>query len=57
MTIVSVIVGNSVITGHYVVGIVIGSISFILALLCFLFNKKIVLVLDRFGNEKTKEGN
>ena len=57
MTIVSVIVGNSVITGHYVVGIVIGSISFILALLCFLFNKKIVLILDRFCNEKTKEGN
>lgn len=55
MTIVSVIVGNSVITGNYVVGIVIGTISFILALLCFIFNKKIVAVLDRFSNKKMKE--
>ncbi|MDE6407064.1 MAG: VTT domain-containing protein [Anaeroplasmataceae bacterium] len=39
MTIVSVIFGNSVITGNYIAAIVIGSISFLLALLCFVFNK------------------
>lgn len=55
MTIVSVIFGNSVITGNYIASIVIGSISFILALLCFIFNKKIIDILDKITSKKTKE--
>lgn len=55
MTIVSVLVGNSVVTGNYVAGIVIGSISFILAMVCFIFNKKIVLWLDQLTSKKTEK--
>lgn len=55
MTIVSVIFGNSFITGNYVASIVIGSISFTLAILCFIFNKKIVAFLDKITSKKTTE--
>ncbi|MDE5856172.1 MAG: VTT domain-containing protein [Anaeroplasmataceae bacterium] len=54
MTIVSVIFGNSLITGNYVASIVIGSISFLLAILCFIFNKKIVAWLDHFASKKSQ---
>ncbi|MDE7263628.1 MAG: VTT domain-containing protein [Anaeroplasmataceae bacterium] len=54
MTIVSVLVGNSVVSGNYIVGIVIGSISFFLAMLCFIFNKRIVLWLDYIATKKTE---
>ncbi len=53
MTIVSVVVGNSVVTGNFIPGIVIGSISFALAILCFAFNKKIVAFLDKITSEKS----
>lgn len=54
MTIVSVIFGNSIMTGNYMISIIIGSISFLLAVLCFVFNKKIVSWLDRFTAKKTQ---
>lgn len=54
MTIVSVIFGNSVITGNYMASIIIGSLSFLLAVLCFVFNKKIVAWLDKFTSKKTE---
>lgn len=55
MTIVSVIFGNSLISGNYTAGIIIASVSAILALLCFIFNKKIVAWLDRYTERKTKK--
>lgn len=55
MTIVSVVFGNSVVTGNYTVSIVIGSISFILAIICFVFNKKIVSFIEKWTVEKTEE--
>ncbi|MDE5547238.1 MAG: VTT domain-containing protein [Anaeroplasmataceae bacterium] len=54
MTIVSIIFGNSVITGNYIAAIIIASISFLLAILCFAFNKKIVVWLDRFSSKKSE---
>lgn len=54
MTIVSVIFGNSLVTGNYVASIVIGSISFLLAIICFIFNKKIVAWLDQFASKKSR---
>ena len=55
MTIVSVIFGNSLISGNFIAGIIIASLSAILALLCFIFNKKIVAWLDRYTERKTKK--
>ena len=54
MTIVSVIFGNSVVTGNYIASIVIGSLSLILAILCFDFNKKIVEQLEKWTTKKTE---
>lgn len=54
MTIVSVVFGNSLITGNYIASIIIGSISFLLAIICFIFNKKIVVWLDRFASKKSQ---
>ncbi|MDE7385301.1 MAG: VTT domain-containing protein [Anaeroplasmataceae bacterium] len=54
MTIVSVIFGNSVITGNYIAAIIIASISFLLAILCFSFNKNIVVFIDRFSSKKSE---
>ncbi|MCM1196748.1 MAG: VTT domain-containing protein [Roseburia sp.] len=54
MTIVSVLFGNSVITGNYIVTVIIASISFLLSILCFVFNKKIVAWLDKFTSKKSK---
>ena len=55
MTIVSVIFGNSVVTGNYIASIVIGSLSLILAILCFIFNKKIVEKIEKWTTKKTEE--
>lgn len=55
MTIVCVIFGNSLISGNYIAGIIIASISALLALLCFIFNKKIVAWLDRYTQRKMKK--
>ncbi|MDE7161619.1 MAG: VTT domain-containing protein [Anaeroplasmataceae bacterium] len=55
MTIVSVIFGNSVVSGNFLASIIIGCISFILAILCFIFNKRIVAFLDKITSKKTTE--
>ena len=47
MTIVSVVFGNSLISGEFGLGIIIAGISALLALLCFIFNNKIVNWLDK----------
>ncbi|MDE6661336.1 MAG: VTT domain-containing protein [Anaeroplasmataceae bacterium] len=54
MTIVSVIFGNALITKNYMTSIIIGSISLILAILCFVFNKQIVAWLDKFSSKKSE---
>ena len=46
MTIVSVVFGNSIISGEFGLGIIIAGISLLLAILCFIFNKRIVNYLD-----------
>ena len=47
MTIVSVVFGNSIISGEFGLGIIIAGISLLLAILCFIFNNKIVNYLDK----------
>lgn len=47
MTIVSVVFGNSLISGEFGLGIIIAGISLLLAILCFIFNNKIVNYLDK----------
>ena len=51
MTIVTVFLGSSLITGAYHIAIILGSISFVLALICFIFNNKIVKLLE--GDKKS----
>ncbi|MBQ3253386.1 MAG: TVP38/TMEM64 family protein [Acholeplasmatales bacterium] len=46
MTIVTVLIGSSIINGSYTLAIVLGYISLILAILCFIFNGKIVRYLE-----------
>ncbi len=55
MTIVSVVFGNSIISGNMIVAIIIACISGVLALICFIFNKKIVELIDRLTDKKNKE--
>lgn len=55
MTIVSVIFGNSLVSGNYIASILIGAMSFVLALLCFIFQKKLVSFLDKITSQKTKK--
>ena len=47
MTIVSVVFGNSLISGEFGLGIIIAGISLLLAILCFIFNNKIVNYLEK----------
>ncbi len=47
MTIVTVFMGSSLINGSYIVAIVLGALSCVLAVLCFVFNGKIVRFLER----------
>ena len=47
MTIVSVVFGNSLISGEFGLGIIIAGISLLLAILCFIFNNRIVNYLDK----------
>lgn len=54
MTIVTVLFGNSIISGEYLVGIIIGSCSAVLALICFIFNKRIVAFIDKITTRKEK---
>lgn len=55
MTIVSVLFGNTLITGNFTVGIIIGCLSAGVAGLCFIFNKKIVAFIDKITTKKTLE--
>ena len=55
MTVVSVLFGNSLISGNYTVVIVIASLCAVASLLCFIFNKKIVLFIDKITSKKNKE--
>lgn len=52
MTIVSVIFGNSLMTGQYLLAIILGGACAILALLCFIYNKKIVNIIDKLTMKK-----
>ena len=52
MTIVSVVFGNSLINGEFGFGFIIAGISAILALLCFIYNNKIVDYLDKILEKK-----
>lgn len=47
MTIVTSFLGSSIVTGNYIISLVLGIICGILALLCFIFNKKIVDYIDK----------
>ena len=47
MIIVSVVFGNSLISGEFGAGLLIASISGLLAIICFIFNNKIVNLLDK----------
>lgn len=55
MTIVSVLFGNSIISGNFGVGFIIGCCSAAVALLCFIFNRKIVLLLDYITTKLKKK--
>ena len=52
MTIVSVVFGNSIISGEFGIGIIIVCISLALSILCFIYNNKIVTYLDRILEKK-----
>lgn len=47
MTIVTVFMGTSLISGTYIIAIILGAISLVLAILCFIFNGKIVRFLEK----------
>ncbi len=49
MTIVTVLMGTSVISGEFHVTLILGLISLALAILCFVFNNRIVEKLDEFA--------
>lgn len=51
MTIVTVFMGSSLISGAYTIAIVLGVISLLLAILCFGFNGKIVSFLEKKQNK------
>ena len=51
MTIVTVFMGSSLISGAYTIAIVLGVISLLLAILCFSFNGKIVSFLEKKQNK------
>lgn len=54
MTIVSVVFGNSLISGEFGLGIIIACISGLLALICFIFNNKIVEYLEKLSVKKSE---
>lgn len=55
MTIVSVIFGNSLISGNMAAGIIIACISAFFAILCFIFNKQIVSFIDKITTKKSDD--
>lgn len=54
MTIVSVLFGDSIISGQIGAGLIIGGCSAVLALLCFIFNKRIVAFIDKITQKKVE---
>lgn len=52
MTTVSVLMGSSIISGSYWASITLAIISGLLALLCFIFNNKIVLLIDKIAKKE-----
>ncbi len=52
MTIVSVLMGSSLISGSYVLCIVLAIISLLLALVCFICNNKIVIFIDKLAKKE-----
>ena len=57
MTIVTVLMGTSIISGAYHVTLILGCISLALAILCFVFNNKIVAKLDELALRKENKKN
>ena len=55
MTIVSVMLGSAIVDGNYVLAFILAGFSGLCALLCFIFNKKIVNFLDRNKKEENIE--
>jgi len=51
MTLVTVFMGASLFEGNYILAIILGGISLLLAILCFIFNNKIVNFLEMRKNE------
>lgn len=51
MTIVSVVFGSSLINGEFGLGIILAGFSALLALLCFIFNNKIVAFLEKVSEK------
>ena len=47
MTIVTSLLGSSIMTGEYIIAIVLGCLCAVLAALCFVFNKRIVDFIDK----------
>ena len=52
MTIVSVLMGSSLISGSYVLCIILAITSLILAIFCFIFNNKIILFIDKVAKKE-----
>ena len=52
MTVVSVLMGSSIISGSYAISIILAIISGLLALLCFIFNNKIVKFIDKLAKKE-----
>ena len=52
MTVVSVLMGSSIISGSYTISIILAIISGLLALLCFVFNNKIVKFIDKLAKKE-----
>ncbi len=52
MTIVTVLMGSSIINGSYALAIVLAVLSSLLALLCFIFNNKIVSLIDKLAKKE-----
>ncbi|MDE5714556.1 MAG: VTT domain-containing protein [Anaeroplasmataceae bacterium] len=55
MTIVSVLLGNSIVSSNMGMAFIIGGISAVVALLCFIFNKRIVEFIDKITKKTPEE--
>lgn len=55
MTIVSVLLGNSIVSSNMGMALIIGGVSAGIALLCFIFNKRIVAFIDKITKKSPEE--